>query len=62
MIISIYEFMEDFDNNELCEYDWEEQLKEAVSSYNQEYEASYKPEKMIEKYKAWKKNKNIIEQ
>lgn len=54
--MSIYEFLEDFDNPELEGYDWEEQMRYAVHHYNEEYEGNYKLS-IVKAYKQWKREK-----
>lgn len=39
----LYKFMEDFDNSELPLQAWQEQLEDAVVSFNEEYETNYDP-------------------
>lgn len=56
--ISIYEFMEDFDNEELSSYDRVAQLEHAVVQYNQEYLTNYKPVSAVSNYESWKRDKN----
>lgn len=61
-IMSIYEFLEDFDNSELDESEWQEQMEEAVLTYNDEYDASLKPPVWVRNYKLWKRDKLTPEQ
>lgn len=49
-MITVFEHLEDHDNNELPAYEWEEQLKEAVISYNEEYGTSHDPQKTFNEY------------
>jgi hypothetical protein len=51
MTLSLYEFMEDFDNSELSDYERDEQLMEAVKEYNEKNNTSYNPEKSLIAYK-----------
>lgn len=55
--ISIMEYMEDFDNAELSEFEWNDQMWEAVIMYNATYDTYYLPSKEIKNYKSWKRNK-----
>lgn len=57
-------FLEDFDNDELSYYEWEEQMKEAVNQYNEEYGTDHMPKSTIRNYSSWKreKNPNLYEQ
>ena len=55
--ISLYEFMEDFDNSELSEYERREQLENAVADYNEENGTSYNPAKSFLNYESWRKEK-----
>lgn len=48
--MNIYDYLEDFDNSELSEYDREEQLREAVADYNEKYGTSYTPLNMVKRY------------
>lgn len=48
--MTVYEFMEDFDNAELDDYEWKEQLKEAVIEYNENYGTDFNPSKIVLKY------------
>lgn len=49
--------MEDFDNEELYDYDRKEQLRGAVEDYNAEYKTYYHPDGSVKNYEAWKKKK-----
>lgn len=49
--LTVWEFMEDFDNDEFNDYDWQEQLEDAVRTYNELYGASYDPLKTFKSYK-----------
>lgn len=50
MQISVYEWLEDFDNSELEFNDWFETLEEAVKDYNEQYSAKYDPRKVVKEY------------
>jgi hypothetical protein len=53
MNLTVYEFMEDHDNAELNEYDWHEQMREAVLEYNEINDTDYNPETAIRNYKLY---------
>lgn len=57
-------FLEDFDNSELPEDKWWEQMREAVEIYNGEFSTIYEAKKAILGYKMykWKNNPNFNEQ
>jgi len=42
--------MEDFDNVELDDYEWKEQLKEAVIEFNETFNTEYDPDKTLKQY------------
>lgn len=48
--MNIYDWLSDFDNSELSDYDREDQLREAVVNYNQEYGTHYIPMSMVRRY------------
>lgn len=48
--LTVYEFIEDFDNNELPPDDWREQLLEAVVEYNKQYNTTYDPRATVTEY------------
>lgn len=56
-MITLMEWMEDFDNRELSEYDLQEQLREAVEDYNSEHDTHYDPQRHVIKYFRWVKEK-----
>lgn len=57
-------FLEDFDNLELPEDEWWEQMREAVEIYNGEFSTIHEAKKAILRYKMykWKNNPNFNEQ
>jgi hypothetical protein len=55
--MNINEYLEDYDNSELNDYEWNEQMEEAVGMYNEEYRTDWEPAKAIRKYKEWKHDK-----
>ena len=48
--LNIYLWMEDFDNAELSDYEREEQLRECVQTYNEQYGTYYMPDSMVKRY------------
>jgi len=48
--MTVYEFMEDFDNVELDDYEWKEQLRDAVKEFNEEHNTQYDPDKTLTQY------------
>ena len=58
MTISVMEYLEDFDNEELPEYDRLEQLREAVEAYNNEHNTDYGKDTQVRNYLSWKREKN----
>lgn len=51
-------FLEDFNNEELSEDAWWEQMREAVEAYNGEFSTIHQTKKAILGYKMWKWKKN----
>jgi hypothetical protein len=41
--ITVYAYMEDFDNSELPMYEWQQQLESAVIEYNDNYLTNFNP-------------------
>lgn len=58
MTLSVMEYLEDFDNEDLSDYDRTEQLREAVEQYNYEHGTAYSPDAQIKNYHSWKEEKN----
>lgn len=56
--IDIYLFLEDFDNAELSEYDWMENMIEKVRDYNEEWNVNYDPKRTVENYLDRKKRQD----
>lgn len=50
MPITIFEHLEDFDNNEISVLLWQEIMEEQVMVYNKEYDTSYDPTKTVDQY------------
>lgn len=48
--LSIYQWLEDFDDSELPLDEWIEQLQEAVEKYNEEYKTSFDPKHTVYNY------------
>lgn len=55
--LSIYEYLEDWDNADLSDHEWEEAMREAIENYNYEYNTTYKIASTISNYKSWKRDK-----
>lgn len=49
--LTVYEYMEDFDNAELNGSDRLEQLRDAVIKYNEEYGTSHDPKRTLSEYR-----------
>lgn len=56
-MITLMEFMEDFDYTEYPEHERQERLYEAVLDYNEEYGTHYDPQRHVIKYLRWIKEK-----
>lgn len=56
-MITVFEYMEDFDNRELSDYEWKEKLMEACREYNEIYGTNYKPSVTVIKYTYWLESK-----
>jgi len=48
--LTVFQFIEDFDNAELDHDDWMEQLEDAVRTYNEEYQTNHDPRKTVNRY------------
>jgi hypothetical protein len=56
--ISLYEWMEDFDNAELYpSTQYKIHLMKAVDSYNKEHDTHYEPVQAYYNYMSWKRDK-----
>lgn len=53
-MISIAEYLQDFDNEELDAEEWTEQMGEAVDQYNNDYGATWTHRSALNQYQAWK--------
>ena len=62
--MTIYEYMEDYDNAELSTEDWTEQMAEAVEKFYLENPNAYKmkPANAIRNYFGWKREKSFGDQ
>lgn len=49
----LFEFMEDFDNSELDNYEWKEQLRDACKEYNEKHGTKYDPDRAVVNYLRW---------
>lgn len=56
-MITLFEYLEDWDDNSLQGYDWYELMEEQVESYNNEYGTNYDPRRAVISYKSWKREK-----
>lgn len=54
----LYEAMEDFDNVELDAYEHDEQLMDAVVSFNEREGTVYDKYKELIRYKSWQRERN----
>ncbi len=55
----LFEWMEDFDNDELADGAWEEVLKESVDTFNEQNRTKYDPLDSFHEYLRYKKRKSI---
>lgn len=53
--LDIWLYLEDFDNAELSEYDWMENMIEKVRDYNEAYDTNHDPKRTVENYVSRKK-------
>ena len=53
----LFKFIEDHDNQDLVGIEWEENIKEAVSQFNSDYNTRYRAEIAIKWYIQWQKDK-----
>lgn len=49
-MITVFDYIEDFDNAELDFPEWMEQMIEAVKDYNQERNTLHDPQKIVAQY------------
>jgi hypothetical protein len=57
-MLTLNEWLEDFDNAELSEYERTEQLREAVIEFNEKNGTSYDPDKSVARYQAWQSRRH----
>jgi len=64
MSLNIYEAMEDWDDPDLPEEDWREQMKDVIIQYYEEYPDTppMSLKNRISNYKSWKREKYAPEQ
>lgn len=55
--MNIYDYMEDWDDENLSNFEWNEQMEEAVQLYNQEYGTDHMPRSAVKRYISWKAEK-----
>lgn len=55
--MTLFEFMEDFDNAELSEYDRREQLEDSVRDYNEMYGTNHDPSKAYARYQSFQRTR-----
>lgn len=48
--MTVFEYIEDFDNPELSFFDWVEQMVEAVRDYNEEFHTLHNPSTIVAQY------------
>ena len=60
--MDLFLFMEDFDNAELDEVGWEEQMIDAVIDYNEQYDTEHIPMRAIRQYRSWRDKQNQPEE
>lgn len=48
--LNIFLWLEDFDNPELDDYEYTEQLRDAVLTYNGKYNTQYAPDATVKRY------------
>jgi hypothetical protein len=68
--MTLYEFMEDFDNAELSEDEWREQMEDAVKTYYDKYDPDYprfsgfqlRVGRAIRNYKSWRMERQRLEE
>lgn len=56
-IEELFEWMEDFDNEELIPDDRQAQLEESVIEFNEQHETTYKRTQSFHQYESWKKRR-----
>jgi hypothetical protein len=56
-IEELFEWMEDFDNEDLLEDDRRAQLEDAVIEFNEQHNTTYKRAQSFYQYESWKREK-----
>lgn len=56
-IEELFEWMEDFDNEDLLPDDRQAQLEEAVVDFNERHNTTYKRTQSFNQYESWKRKK-----
>lgn len=56
-IEELFEWMEDFDNDELLDDDRQAQLENAVVEFNEEHNTTYKRTQLFYQYESWRRQK-----
>jgi hypothetical protein len=59
-IEELFEFMEDFDNQDLLPDDRQAALEEAVVEFNEEHNTNYKREQSFHQYESWQRNRTDL--
>jgi hypothetical protein len=59
--MTINEYLEYWDNQELDDYEWGEQMRQAVADYNNEYGTVYDLDRAVQSYKSWKRQNQEME-
>lgn len=54
--LTVFEFIEDFDNSELSPKDWADQMYEAVQVYNDKYDTNHHPLHTVTEYRRRQSN------
>jgi|GEM_PF-5348658 len=48
--LTVFEYMDDFDNQELDQFEWRDQMLSAVLQYNKEYGTEHDPAYTLKRY------------
>jgi hypothetical protein len=59
-IEELFEWMEDFDNQDLLDDDRRAQLEEAVVEFNEEHNTTYKRAQSFFQYESWQRNRTDL--
>lgn len=60
-IEELFEWMEDFDNEELLDDDRQAQLENAVVEFNEEHNTTYKRTQSFYQYESWKRHRPLTD-